>query len=600
MNTTTVGVLGGGQLGRMLAEAASRLNVRVRFLDVGDNTPAKQITSVPPSVEGPRHVDGSFSDAAKIRELAAQVDVLTIEIEHVDAKQLQAVLDEGLVKAVYPAPSTIAMIQDKYAQKVHLRAKGLPVPDYVAVDGVEGAEKAADMFGLPLMLKARTQAYDGRGNYVVKTREDVAAGVAALGGGERPLYAEKWAPFVKEVAVMVVRGNDGEVRSYTAVETIHRDSICHTVYAPLRVADAATSQRAKEIAARAVATFEGAGIFGVELFLMPDNSLLINEIAPRPHNSGHYTIEASDTSQFENHVRAVVGMPLGSTELKVPAAAMINILGLADLSKDPDALAKTLAPAVRSLHVPGTTTHLYGKSGCRPGRKMGHVTIVGESDAEVHERAGEILSELDIATAAAADPNCRWDAEAAHARVVPRLPTKPSARDFSHPYPLVGVIMGSDSDLRVMSAAAQTLKDHDVPFELTIVSAHRTPDRMREYARTARARGLRVIIAGAGGAAHLPGMVAAQTTLPVIGVPVKGSSLDGVDSLYSIVQMPRGIPVATVAINNSMNAALLAIRILGSSIPKFADLLESDMDDMAAGVAGKVERLAAEGWQYSV
>jgi phosphoribosylaminoimidazole carboxylase len=600
MNTTTVGVLGGGQLGRMLAEAASRLNVPVRFLDVGDNTPAKQITNVPPSVEGPRHVDGSFSDATKIRELAAQVDVLTVEIEHVDAKQLQDVLDEGLVKAVYPAPSTIALIQDKYAQKVHLRAKGLPVPDYVAVDGVEGAEKAAYMFGLPLMLKARTQAYDGRGNYVIKTREDIAAGVAALGGGQRPLYAEKWAPFAKEVAVMVVRGNDGEVRSYTAVETIHRDSICHTVYAPLRVADAKTTQRAKEIAARAVATFEGAGIFGVELFLMPDNSLLINEIAPRPHNSGHYTIEASDTSQFENHVRAVVGMPLGSTELKVPAAAMINILGLADLSKDPDALAKTLAPAVRSLHVPGTTTHLYGKMGCRPGRKMGHVTIVGESDAEVHERAGEILSELDIATAAAADPNVRWDTEAALARVVPRLPTKPSARDFSHPYPLVGVIMGSDSDLRVMSAAAQTLKDHDVPFELTIVSAHRTPDRMREYARTARARGLRVIIAGAGGAAHLPGMVAAQTTLPVIGVPVKGSSLDGVDSLYSIVQMPRGIPVATVAINNSMNAALLAIRILGSSIPKFADLLESDMDNMAAGVADKVERLAAEGWQYSV
>ncbi|WFD34025.1 phosphoribosylaminoimidazole carboxylase [Malassezia cuniculi] len=600
MNTTTVGVLGGGQLGRMLSEAASRLNVPVRFLDVGDNTPAKQICSVPPSVGGAQHVDGSFSDASKIRELAKQVDVLTVEIEHVDAKQLQAVLDEGLVRAVYPAPSTIALIQDKYAQKVHLRAQDLPVADFVAVDGVAGAEAAVDMFGLPLMLKARTQAYDGRGNYVIKTREDIAAGVAALGGGERTLYAEKWAPFAKEVAVMVVRADNGEVRSYTAVETIHKNSICHTVYAPLRVADATTSQRAQEIAERAVATFEGAGIFGVEMFLMPDNSVLINEIAPRPHNSGHYTIEASETSQFENHVRAVAGLPLGSTALKVPAAAMVNILGLADLAKDPDAVAKTLAPAVRSLHIPGATTHLYGKSGCRPGRKMGHVTVVGESDAQVRSRVDEILAELDIATEAAADPSKRWDAEAALSRVARPSPSPRSASDFGHPQPLVGVIMGSDSDLKVMTAAAETLKEHDVPFELTIVSAHRTPDRMREYARTAYARGVRVIIAGAGGAAHLPGMVAAQTSLPVIGVPVKGSSLDGVDSLYSIVQMPRGIPVATVAINNSMNAALLAIRILGTSIPKYAAAIEAHLREMEAGVGAKVERLAEQGWDYRV
>ena len=608
MNTTTVGVLGGGQLGRMLAEAASRLNVTVRFLDVGDNTPAKQITSVAPSVGGAQHVDGSFSDAGKIRELAAQVDVLTVEIEHVDANQLQAVLDEGLVRAVYPAPSTIALIQDKYAQKVHLRAQNLPVADFVAVNDQAGAEAAADQFGLPLMLKARRQAYDGRGNYVLKTREDIPAGIAALGGGgEGSLYAEKWAPFAKEVAVMVIRADDGEVRSYTTVETIHRDSICHTVYAPLRVNDPETSRRAREIAERAVETFEGAGIFGVEMFLMPDNSLLINEIAPRPHNSGHYTIEASETSQFENHLRAVTGMPLGDTGLKVPAAAMVNILGLADLSKDPDAVTKTLAPAVRSLYIPGATTHLYGKSGCRPGRKMGHVIVVGESDAEVHARVGEILDELDIATEAAASSSQRWDTEAAHARAMRSAQSGRSARDFSHPQPLVGVIMGSDSDLAVMTAAAQSLKDHDVPFELTIVSAHRTPDRMRDYARNAPARGIRVIIAGAGGAAHLPGMVAAQTTLPVIGVPVKGSSLDGTDSLYSIVQMPvrsltdqRGIPVATVAINNSMNAALLAIRILGTSIPKYAAMIEADMSDMAAGVGAKVERLAEQGWEYSV
>ncbi|WFD02357.1 phosphoribosylaminoimidazole carboxylase [Malassezia obtusa] len=530
-------VLGGGQLGRMFAEAAARLNVAVRFLDAGDNTPAKQITSVPASVGGPQHVDGSFSDAEKIAELAKQVDVLTVEIEHVNADQLQAVLDQGLVRAVHPAPGTIKLIQDKYQQKVHLRQKGIPVVEFMAIENGD-VDAAVQRYGLPLMLKSRTQAYDGKGNFVLQSREDIPAALEALGGGKRELYAEKWAPFAKEVAVMVVRSVDGQVRAYTAVETVHEDSICHRVYAPLRDAIPGLDERAREIAERAIATFEGAGIFGVELFMMQDGELLINEIAPRPHNSGHYTQEASETTQFENHLRAVVGLPLGSTALKVPAAAMLNILGLADLSKDPDAIAKTLAVARRSLSVPGTSIHLYGKSGCRPGRKMGHINVVGDSDAQVAERMQVLLDELAIAKESAKS-GAPWDSDAAEARASASQPkSEHSGKDFSHPHPLVGVIMGSDSDLPTMLPAAQILKQFDVPFELTIVSAHRTPDRMKTYANDARARGLRVLIAGAGGAAHLPGMVAAQTPLPVIGVPVKGSTLDGVDSLHSIVQMP--------------------------------------------------------------
>ena len=598
-----VGVLGGGQLGRMFGEAASRLHVTVRFLDVGDHSPAKQIVSTPASVAGPKHVDGSFSDPAKIRELAAAVDVLTVEIEHVDAKQLQKVLDEGLVRAVHPAPATIALIQDKYEQKLHLRARGLPVADFLHVDSADGVKEAARVFGLPLMLKSRTQAYDGRGNYVVRSGADMDKAYAALGGeAHRSLYAERWAHFEREVAVMVVRSAAGEVRAYTPVETVHRHSICHSVYAPLRGADATLGTRAREIAERAVATFEGAGIFGVELFLLPDGTLLINEIAPRPHNSGHYTIEASETSQFENHLRAITGMPLGSTALKVGAAAMINILGLADLGKDRDALAKTLAPAVRSLYIPGATVHLYGKAGCRPGRKMGHITIVGAYDAEVQARTDQVLAELELATRAAEDPQAQWDTAACaeRARSTNDEATVPSAADFGAANPLVGIIMGSDSDLGVMLPAAQVMKQFGVPFELTIVSAHRTPDRMRDYARGARGRGLRAIIAGAGGAAHLPGMVAAQTSLPVIGVPVKGSSLDGVDSLHSIVQMPRGVPVATVAINSSMNAGLLAVRMLGGSIPAFAERMEAYMHEMEQGVYAKVERLRNEGWDYAL
>ncbi len=221
---------------------------------------------------------------------------------------------------------------------------------------------------------------------------------------------------------------------------------------------------------------------------------------------------------------------------------MLNLLGLGDLDKDPQALAKTYLPATVSLQVPGTTVHLYGKSGCRKGRKMGHITVVGASDAEVADRLRPLQAALDYATERADSAQPLEDAatlakrftySSSSAAAVPK-----SAADFTHPHPQVGIIMGSDSDLPVMLPAAEILKKFGVPFELSIVSAHRTPDRMRDYARTAPSRGLSVIIAGAGGAAHLPGMVAAQTALPVIGVPVKGSTLDGVDSLHSIVQMP--------------------------------------------------------------
>lgn len=248
-------------------------------------------------------------------------------------------------------------------------------------------------------------------------------------------------------------------------------------------------------------------------------SLLINEIAPRPHNSGHHTIEACHTSQFENHLRAILGLPLGSTSLKVPATAMLNLLGA---SSNMQEIKKVVA---ESLVIPGATTHLYGKAESRPGRKMGHITVVADSDAELETCLRPLLESLPQFKHYYPDP-------------LPAL--QPKAGGFSHLQPLVSIIMGSTSDLPVMKAASKilSLPGFAIPHELSIVSAHRTPDRMYEHAKNAAERGIRVIIAGAGGAAHLPGMVAALTCLPVIGVPVKGSSLDGVDSLHSIVQMP--------------------------------------------------------------
>ena len=493
----------------MLAASASLLNIPVVILDLGAHGPAKQIIS------SPHHIDGSFSDAEHIRQLAAKANVLTVEIEHVDASVLEEVESSHNIP-VHPSPSTIKIIQDKLVQKQHLSSHGLPIGEFLELGStVDSIRSAGDKLGFPLMLKSRTFAYDGRGNYVLPDESQIHNAIDAL--GDRPLYAEKWVPFTKEIAVMVVRTLSGDVRSYPAVETVHKNSICHLVFAPLRSIDTTLTARAQKVAEEAVGTFKGAGVFGVEMFLLEDGGIYINEIAPRPHNSGHYTIEACETSQYENHLRAILDLPIGSTALKVPSAAMLNIIGTSFDSSELDKIKEV------AINVPGASVHLYGKADNRKGRKMGHITLVADSDAELRNRLRPLLEAL---------PSGTEDV----AKYAPRQPLPGSGH--SNAYPLVGIIMGSDSDLPVMLPAARILDKFEIPYELTIVSAHRTPDRLVQYARSAVSRGLRAVIAGAGGAAHLPGMVAAMTALPVIGVPVKGSSLDGVDSLHSIVQMP--------------------------------------------------------------
>jgi len=530
----------------MLAASASLLNVKVVILDVGEHAPAKQI--IAPTKPELAHIDGSFTDGEKILELAEKVDILTVEIEHIDVDVLDKVARTQGVQ-IHPSPSTIRLIQDKYNQKKHLQKAGIAVAEFFEIpEPTPDAVRAAiDKLGLPLMIKSRTLAYDGRGNFALRHASQIEEALATL--KDRPLYAEKWVNFEREVAVMVVRTVNGSVASYPAVETVHRDNICLLTFAPLRSSDPRTMASVQDLAESAVLAFEGAGIFGVEMFQLPDGSdrqlssasflsnfpigtLYVNEIAPRPHNSGHYTIEACETSQFENHLRAILDLPLGSTSLKVPSSVMLNLIGG---SNDISQLTSVVSDA---LNVPGAAVHMYGKSGCRKGRKMGHLTIVGDSDAQVNDRLRPLLPRLPVPMT--------QDEIGKYAPHPPGVGTR-----HDHPNPLVGVIMGSDSDLGVMIPAAKVLDQFNVPYELTIVSAHRTPDRMIQYARSAAARGLRVIIAGAGGAAHLPGMVAAMTALPVIGVPVKGSSLDGVDSLHSIVQMPVG-PVPLVPPSNDV------------------------------------------------
>ena len=364
-------------------------------------------------------------------------------------------------------------------------------------------------FGYPCMLKARWGAYDGKGNAVVKAAEDAKAAFESLvgntGSGDG-CYAEKWCSFTKELAVMVVRTLHGEVIPYPVVEFTSRNNVCHTTLCPANIT-AAQATLAKRIACEAVQCLpEAVGVFGVEMFALDDGSIVLNEIAPRPHNSGHYTIEACGCSQFESHLRAVAGLSAPKDlDQRVGASIMINVLGC---STDVD---ETLNEFSRLSAVSGAGPHWYGKVGSRPGRKMGHVTACGTSMNDLQERLAPV-SDL-----VGADG----------------MPYGVSDKQVD-----VCVIMGSDSDLPCMLAACEILDEFGVTYEVSIVSAHRTPERMVKHAGSALDRGVKCIIASAGGAAHLPGMVAALAPLPVIGVPVKTSALSGVGSLYSIVQMP--------------------------------------------------------------
>eukprot|EP00947_MAST-08B_sp_MAST-8B-sp1_P004137 g4137.t1 len=374
-----LGVLGGGQLGRMMAEAAHNLGVRIAVLDPkGDASPAGQLTR--------DAFKGDFKDEATVKRFCKEsgCKVLTVEIEHVNVDALAALEAEGV--DVQPAPETIRIIQDKFRQKEHIKATGGPelkLGPYAAVETPADVEAfAAEHGGFPVVLKARMGAYDGKGNYVVKDAgADLAAGWEALGGAK--LYVEAFVPFTKEIAVMVARDRSGTLVSYPVVHTIQKDNICHTVIAPTAMS-AASEAAARRCAEAAIATFPGAGIFGVELFLLEDGGVLLNEIAPRPHNSGHYTIEACATNQFEQHVRAVLGWPLGDPSLVVGASVMVNILGTGDM-------ASTMGACRQALTCDGATMHWYGKDAAKKGRKMAHITAVGRDAASLRAAVEPIM-----------------------------------------------------------------------------------------------------------------------------------------------------------------------------------------------------------------
>lgn len=367
-----LGILGGGQLGRMLALSAANLGVKVMVLDPSDR---------PPAAVASQSVKGHFRDADNVRDFASKVDVLTVEIEHVDAQTLIMLEEEGAVD-IQPSAKTIAIIQDKFAQKEYFKKSGVPVGEFCDIPNEMALLHAANEYGYPFMLKSKRLAYDGRGNYVVHSKEAHTIAVEKLGGYAHGLYAEKWQPFEKELAVMVVQSRDGEVKLYPVTQTVQRDSICHVTETPALISESARIA-AELLAKQVINAMHGAGMFGVEMFLLADDVVLLNEVAPRVHNSGHYTIDACITSQFENHIRAILGLPLGDTSLKVNHVIMLNILGEAD-GKRGEELAGELID--RALATPGCSVHWYDKSGVTKGRKIGHINIVGKSMQEARDR----------------------------------------------------------------------------------------------------------------------------------------------------------------------------------------------------------------------
>jgi 5-(carboxyamino)imidazole ribonucleotide synthase len=370
---TPLGILGGGQLGRMTVQAASTLGIDVVIGDAKRGSPAGRLA------QSEVIFTGGWDDDQAIAEIAKQAPTITLENEFVDAGVLEKLQAAGAT--VLPSPECVRTVQDKLKQKSAMQNAGIPVPAFRAVETPDNLAAIGDELGWPFVLKARRDGYDGYGNRKVEDPGSAEAACAELGWPDRELFVEQFVPFERELAVIVVRGRGGEIINYPVVETWQDPDlqICREVIAPAAIPEPIARQ-VEAIARGAVESVDGTGTFGVELFLLENGDVLVNELAPRPHNSGHYSIEGCVTSQFENHVRSVLGLPMGDTSLREPAAVMVNLLGHG--GDMPDRSQYAAALSVHGIHL-----HNYGKDQSRPGRKMGHITACGSSTEEALERA---------------------------------------------------------------------------------------------------------------------------------------------------------------------------------------------------------------------
>jgi len=372
-----IGIIGGGQIGKMIAQEAKRMSLKVVILDPSRDCPASTLCD--------KLIVADFKDEDKIRDLAKSSDVITYEIELANSKALKNL--ELKNYPIFPSPHSLYLIQNKFRQKKFLEENNLPVPEFKKINSINDLLLVAKRFEYPLMLKACEDSYDGRGNYLIKCKEDIS--IAYNSFQNREIFAEKYVDFKTEISIMVARNKKGQIATFPIAENIHKHNVLDTTIVPANISPK-IKQAAESIAKNVVTCLNDIGIFGIELFVSPKDELFINEIAPRPHNSGHYSIEGCSISQFEQHLRTILNFPLSNPELVRPTV-MKNILGPPNFSGN-----YRIIGLSKLLALPSTKIHLYGKNITSPGRKLGHITCTGRTLDEVIKRSSDAKNSIEI------------------------------------------------------------------------------------------------------------------------------------------------------------------------------------------------------------
>jgi 5-(carboxyamino)imidazole ribonucleotide synthase len=366
----TIGIVGGGQLGRMLVLEARRMGYRTVVLDPESDAPAGQVSD--------GHIVAPLTDIGAAEELARRSDVVTLEWENADLTAVQALAEHVPVR---PGPHVLAIAQNRILEKEAAQRLGLETAPFRPVRSFPELEQGVRALGLPAILKTASGGYDGKGQRVLREAEDLRPAFDALGAGEVDLILEGWVDFALEASVISARSPAGEIVSFPIGENLHRNGILDFTIVPARISDD-LRDRALALGATVMTGLDVIGVLAVELFVTRDGHILLNEIAPRPHNSGHYTWEACPVSQFEQQLRAVCGLPLGETRLHRPAA-MANLLG------DDVGTGQAIPSLPDALALPSVALHLYGKAEARPGRKMGHLTALADDPGAAYEKVAQ-------------------------------------------------------------------------------------------------------------------------------------------------------------------------------------------------------------------
>jgi len=376
--TKILGIIGGGQLGMMLTEAAKKMSEHISnviVLDPTENCPAAKV--------GATQIVADFKDGKAIQELATKSDILTYEIESGNSVILKKLENQCEIN---PSPDTLQIIQDKFTQKSFLSENNIPVTEFIEIESLSDLQNKIKNFGFPALLKARRDAYDGRGNCKINSKDDIDQAFEFI--GNRKMFLEKFVDFKMEVSVIAARNTRGEIATYPVVENIHEENILIMTISPARVSFA-ISKKAKQIATKTMQVLKGAGVFGIEMFVTKNDDILINEIAPRVHNSGHHTLESSKTSQFEQHLRAILGLELGDTTILHPVI-MYNILG-------PKGFQGKYKPV--KIDEENVFLKMYGKEESKPKRKLGHFNVVStesETIEQLLERINNLKNQIKI------------------------------------------------------------------------------------------------------------------------------------------------------------------------------------------------------------